>query len=358
MQNNILSALEATYAFSEWRFNNEAEFKHELFHQLALTKYEGVSLSQAESGALTPRLHAEGKVENGNPAKADLLLCDPFVFQGFNYKVDHIIELKVSLTEKALRDEIKKLDSYERKTDGIWLVSLNPLRIPTEHIPKEHRATDSFRVIGGPKITGDATPDNHFDQKTPSMSEAIQVVSRCIDKCLNLYGNGKGQFQSYFWCNFEHELERRHSFPCEGDFNALLYHYLRRDLPSSLRIRSEYKPQSLSRRRIDFLIQDPRGEWAIPIEIKMNWDQFKPKYKDKEVVRSEALTILDRFSAVKEEVARISPILVVIQGEWRRMTKIPNKENALLDLEATNFPIEFVCFDEKLNTITRKNYGS
>jgi len=49
---------------------------------------------------------------------------------------------------------------------------------------------------------------------------------------------------------------------------------------------------------------------------------------------------------------------VVIQGEWRRMTKIPNKENALLDLEATNFPIEFVCFDEKLNTITRKNYGS
>ncbi len=360
MHNNILSALDATYAFSEseWRFDNEAEFKHELFHQLALTKYKGVPLSQAENGALTPRLHAEGKVENGNPKKADLLLCDPFVFQKFNYKVDHIIELKVKLGEKELGDEIKKLDSYNRRADGIWLVSLNPLEIPAEHIPKKHPATDSFRVIGGPKITGVATTNKHFDQKIPSMDGVVQIVSSCIDKCLNLYGNGKGQFQSYFWCNFEHEQERGHSFPCEGDFNALLYHYLREDLPSSLRIRSEYKPGSLSRRRIDFLIQGPRNEWAIPIEVKMNWDQFKPKYKNKKLVQSEALTILERFSAVKKEVTRIYPILVVIQGEWRRKTKMLNKENAIFDLKATNFPVELVYYDERLNIISRQNYGS
>jgi len=189
------------------------------------------------------------------------------------------------------------------------------------------------------------------------MTATVTTVNRCIDKCLSLYGNGKGQYQSYFWCNFEHELERRHSFPCEGDFNAQLYHLLRQELPSSLRIHSEYTPQSLSRRRIDFLVQDPNKEWAIPIEVKMNWDQFKPKYKDRKLIRSEALTILDRFSAVKDEVTRISPILVVIQGEWRRTTKMPNKENALRDLAAAEFPVELVCFDERIDTILRKTYG-
>lgn len=355
MQNLILSALETTYAYSGWSFSNESEFKHELFHQLALLKHKGVPLAQTEAGALTPRLHAEGKVQNGNPAKADLLVCDPFVFQGFNYKVDHVIELKVSLTAKALKDEIGKLNSYQRRISGIWLISLNPLRIPTEGIPKEHPAAESLRVIG-PTGIGDATPEIHRDQEAPSLSEVVLIVGRCVDKCLNLYGNGKGQFQSHFWCNFEHELERRHSFPCEGDFNAQLYHCLRINLPASLRIYSEYSPQSLSRRRIDFLIKAPGGEWAIPIEVKMNWDQFKPKYKNRAPIRSEALTILDRFSAVKEEMIRISPILVVIQGEWRRATKMPNKENALRDLETAAFPFELACYDESLNTIVRKNY--
>jgi|GEM_PF-2750219 len=367
MHNNILSALDATYAFRGWSFNNEAEFKHELFHQLALTKYMGIPLSQVEPGARTPRLHAEGKVENGNPAKADLLICNPAVFQGFNYKVDHIIELKVSLKKSALNAEMRKLESYKKRTDGIWLVSLNPLEISDEDIPKEHRATDSLRVIG-PKPTGDKNDPQEFRGESPTMSAALKIVSRCIDKCLNLYGNGKEQFQSYFWCNFEHELERGHSFPCEGDFNASLYHYLRRDLPSSLIIRSEYSPNSRSRRRIDFLIQEPSGKWAIPIEIKMNWDQFKPKYKfkpkskDRIDVQSEALTILERFSAIKEEVMQMSPILVVIQGEWRRVTKIQNekmqnKKNALNDLKTANFPVELVSFDESKNAISRKNYG-
>lgn len=356
MHNNILSALDATYAFRGWSFNNEAEFKHELFHQLALTKYGGIPLSQIEPGAKTPRLHAEGKAENGNPAKADLLICDPTVFQGFNYKVDHIIELKVSLTKRALRDEMKKLDSYKKRTDGIWLVSLKPLNFSDEDIPKEHSATNSLRVIG-PKTTGDTNTVKSFYRQTPSMSAALKIVSRCIDKCLNLYGSGKEQFQSYFWCNFEHELRRSHSFPCEGDFNASLYHSLRKGLPSSLIIRSEYSPKSLSRRRIDFLIQDPGGKWAIPIEIKMNWDQFKSKYKDELVVQSEALTILERFSAIQEEFMYIAPILVVIQGEWRRMTKMQNKENALIDLDTANFPVELVSFDENANAISRKNYG-
>ena len=357
MHNNILSALDATYAFRGWSFNNEAEFKHELFHQLALTKYRGIPLSQVEPGARTPRLHAEGKVENGNPAKADLLICNPAVFQGFNYKVNHIIELKKSLTKKALSDEMKKLDSYKKRTDGIWLVSLKPLKISDEGIPKEHRATDRLIIRGGPKTKGDTATVKSFDEQTPSMSAALKIVSRCIDKCLNLYGNEKRQFQSHFWCNFEHELKRGHSYPCEGDFNASLYHSLRQDLPSSLKIRSEYSPKSLSRRRIDFLIQDPSGKWAIPIEIKMNWDQFKPKYKNKIVVQSEANTILDRFSAIQEEVMHMSPLLVVIQGEWRRVTKMQNKENALHDLDTANFLIELVSFDENLNTISRKNYG-
>ena len=356
MHNLILSALDATYSYSGWRFGNESEFKHELFHQLALKKHNDVPLAQAEFDALTPRLHAEAKVENGNRAKADLLVCDPFVFQDFNYKVDQVIELKVSLTAKALRDEITKLDSYQNTASGIWLVSLNPLRIPTEKIPETHPAAESFHVIG-PAENKDVEPNVHRGQDVPSMSEALQIVNNCIDRCLNLYGTGKEQYQSFFWCNFEHELERRHSFPCEGDFNAQLYHCLRLRLPTSLRIHSEYTPKSLSRRRIDFLIQDPNEAWAIPIEVKMNWDQFKPKYKNRQMIRSEAHTILDRFSAAKQEVAQVSPILVVIQGEWRRVTNMPNRENALRDLESTDFPIEFVCFDEQVNAIVRKRFG-
>ena len=102
----------------------------------------------------------------------------------------------------------------------------------------------------------------------------------------------------------------------------------------------------------------PNYPKTVPIEIKMNWDQFKPKYKNRQPVRSEALTILDRFAAAREEFESISPILVVIQGEWRRVTKMQNKENGLQDLQTAGFPVEMVCFDEKLGSIVRNDFGA
>jgi hypothetical protein len=272
--------------------------------------------------------------------------------------VDHVIELKVSLTTKALNDELQKLDTYQNRTKSVWLVSLNPLRLPEERIPTKHRITDDLQVIGSkPKPQSDRTEVAATEHNALSLTDVRHTISKCIDDCLFLYGDGKKQFQSYFWCNFEHEQERRHSFPCEGDFNAHLYHRLRTELPDALRIHSEYTPGSISRRRIDFLVRAPNEGWSIPIEVKMNWDQFKPKYKNRKLIRSEALTILDRFAAVRDEEEIVSPILVVIQREWRRETKMRNMENAIKDLETTTVPLELVGFDELRNRIVRETFG-
>jgi hypothetical protein len=356
MHAQIHSALIATFAFSGWRFDTESEFKHELFHQLAIQQTNGVPLGCAGLGELTPILHAEGKVENGNPAKADILLCDPRTFQEFNYKACHIIELKKSLTRQALALELKKIDSYQNQYESIWLASSTPLSLSQELIPTRHSKAERFHVIG-PEAEPELISVETNATDGPAMVDVANIARECIDTCLNLYGTGKAQYQSYFWCNFEHEQERRHSYPCEGDFNSQLYHHLRQRLPLSVRIHSEYSPRNLPRRRIDFLLQGPGEEWAIPIETKMNWDQFKPKYKNRQLIRSEAGTIMDRFDAVQHEFVRSAPMLVVIQGQWRRQTKMQNKENALRELGESRFPIEFVCFHEGADSVQRIALG-
>lgn len=132
---------------------------------------------------------------------------------------------------------------------------------------------------------------------------------------------------------------------------------LRLRLPKGTKIYSEYKPKSLNRRRIDFLICNESNTWAIPIELKMNWDQFKPKYKDRKLVRSEALTILDRFKAVSEEFKNTLPIMVVIQGEWRISTR-KSKENAQKELGGTKFPLPSFSYNEALNKVEYIVYGN
>lgn len=356
MHNLIKAALGKTYAFSGWPLANEAEFKHELFHNLAQQSFDGVPLSVAGRDAKTPRLHAEGKVENGNPAKADLLLCDPYVYQTFNYKVDHIIELKVVLNRVTLDTELRKLNNYRGSYDGIWIVSQRPLCVPQQALPSQHPMAGKIRVVGpeGPPQVGAVA---HLTGEEIDLESTLAIARDCLCECLSLYGSGKEQYQSYFWCNFEHELERHHSFPCEGDFNAHLYHRLRRALPAGVRIHSEYQPAGLGRCRIDFLLEGPRKQWWIPIEVKMNWDQFKPKYKNRQLVRAEALTILDRFAAVRAERSCVAPILVVIQGEWRRVTSMPNRRDALEHLSRTEFPVELLCFDEVKHEIVSRTLG-
>ena len=204
MDAKISSALAATFAFTGWRFDNECEFKHELFHQLAIQQVNDASLGHSGPGQLTPRLHAEGKVENGNPAKADILLCDPRKFQEFNYQVSHIIELKMSLTRKSFESELQKIDSYQNQYKSIWLASPTPLSLSQELIPTHHSKAEKFHVIG-PEAEPELMSVYTNATDGPAMADVANVARECIDTCLNLYGTGKAQYQRYFWCNFEHE---------------------------------------------------------------------------------------------------------------------------------------------------------
>ena len=46
----------------------------------------------------------------------------------------------------------------------------------------------------------------------------------------------------------------------------------------------------------------------------MNWDQFKPKYKDRQLTQSEADNLLSKFSRFRERFPGARSIVVVIQG--------------------------------------------
>src|SRR2546430_17120030 len=109
-----MKAVARAFGFCGWPFSNEFEIKHELFHQLARLSVEGVRLSERVPGTPTCRLQAEGKILNGKPQKADLLICDPTHRQKFNYEVSRVIELKQSLSSAALQMEIEKFQSYGR----------------------------------------------------------------------------------------------------------------------------------------------------------------------------------------------------------------------------------------------------
>jgi len=351
----IGSSISEAYAFANWQYANEAEFKHELFHCLARKTVGGTCLSDSADGQISPRLHAETKIENGNPKKADLIICEPSepTSGGFNYRVLHVLELKQRLTGRAIRGEIEKIDTYRGNYDGIWLISAEPARLATSDIPKSHPATPNFYV----RLPDHTQQIVSEEGASISLNDAVIGVHQCIDECLALYIANKRQFQSFYWCNYEHELERGHSYPCEGDFNAQLYHRLRMYFPKGVEIRSEYSPISLPQRRVDLVVRATNDAWAIPIEVKMNWDQFKPKYKQKVLQRSEANTILDRFTAMSDEVATAVPILVVIQGEWRRPTKMPIRENALADLVNSPIPLAFVSVNETVDSIEWKSFG-
>ena len=340
-----------------WTFANEAEFKHELFHVLAQKEVAGELLSNPLPGEPSPRLHSEAKAQNGLPVKADLVVCSPSKRQRFNYTVKHLVELKMSLSPAAMREEFKKLDRYLDSFNNVWLVSNAPLRPEVAAANLTHPAARILRVRSVPEQTH---TESEGTAEPPTLAQAASTVGECIDECLGRYGSGKKQFHSYFWCNFEHELERRHSFPCEGDFNAYLYHLLRSSLPRGVRIHSEYTPAYADKQRIDFLVAPHDGSWAIPIDVKMNWDQFKPKYvsgRPGVQRRSEALTISDRFHATWKEFAAVSPMLVVIQGDWRRPTKMRLEEDALAELRASPIDIELVAFHETAGCVRRRTLG-
>jgi hypothetical protein len=351
MHEKIINAIRRTFGFNAWEFENEFEIKHELFHQLAAGESDGTLIAQVQ-GTPSCRLHAEGKVLNGNPQKADLLICDPERRQKFNYNVDHIIELKNSMSDRIVRDELEKLHSYGKTFKGFFLVANRVTHI-----------TDLPSIINGqpvyvlhrqaiaPILTTKVMHPSRGDFDT-----TLIEVRKSLDETLLDYGRGKQQYHSFFWCNYEHEIGRGHSFPSEGDFNAHFYHRLRTRLPAGIMIRSEVHPQSAPTRRIDFVISNTENTWAIPIEIKMNWDQFKPKYKNYIAQTPEAKVIIDRLDDIRRSYAKAWPMVVVIQGAWQSSSDV--RSQAMPILESVPFPMEFVSFNEHKEGIERRLLGA
>jgi hypothetical protein len=347
----IVTAIARVFGFSGWDFSNEFEIKHELFHQLASLSVDGVGLSERVPGTPTCRLHAEGKILNGRPQKADLLICDPTNRQRFNYEVSHVIELKKSLSPSALQMEMEKFQSYGRSFGGLYVVA--PRAAKGLSLPEALDETPVY-VLHAENVDSIRGVDFASDVEL-CLNEAVSIVRSAVDSALELYGTGRDQYHSFYWCNYEHELWRKHSFPSEGDFNAQLYHALRKALSSSVEVRSEVRPSSDSARRIDLVVRDRTNRWVIPIDVKMNWDQFKPAYKDGRPEDPEAVVIMNRLHNLGRLYPAWHAMLVVIQGDWQLPRDI--RSTALPLLEGCSYPLELVGYSELRSCIVRQQLG-
>jgi hypothetical protein len=136
MHEQIVAAVGRVFGFLGWRFSNEFEIKHELFHQLAVLSLDGQQLSEKLPGAPSCRLHAEGKILNGRPQKADLLICDPTRRQEFNHEVSHVIELKQSLSDAW--DQFKPAYKDGKVKDPEATIIMNRLRSLGSAFPAWH----------------------------------------------------------------------------------------------------------------------------------------------------------------------------------------------------------------------------
>jgi hypothetical protein len=351
MHERILTAVAKTFGFSGWNLNTEFEIKYELFHQLAKLDVAGTSLAAAVPGTPSCRLHAEGRVLSDKPQRADLLLCDPSRRNPFNYEVSEVLELKQRFSERDARVEIEKFRAYGRSCGGLYLIA--PIASAKLDVPPSINGTPVHLLH---RTNVSAVQDDEFsDERALSLESAVETVRQAVDATLELYGRGRVQYHSFFWCNWPYDTGLRHSFPSEGDFNAQLYHALRQRLPASVEIRCEVHPPADTRRRIDLVVSDRSRRWAIPIDVKMNWDQFKPSYKDGVPQVPEAKVIMGRLRDLGDSYPAWHAMLIVIQGHWRLPRDI--RAQALPLLEDCEYPLELVMYCELRDRILRRSVG-
>ncbi len=348
--NIIDEAIKEAYQFKKWKFKNEAEFKHELFHILAKKISRNNKLEYKGKTGYTSILHAEARPENGINSKADIIICNPESENQplFNYSVEYILELKYKFNKRNFEDEIKKLNRYSRNFKSIYFISATGSRKSIKDDKIEHYTSKNIIVKFPPNQIG----KNIVNIKSVEFNweNIFNIVQKSILKVLNKYGNNKEQFKAYFWCNYEGEVSKGFSYPSEGDFNAFLYNELRLNLPSGIEIRSEFSIKDNKKNyRIDLVVSDVDKTFLIPIEVKMNWDQFKLETDQR---KSEAYRILKRFELLKNKyrTRKVTPILVVIQGYWRIPTTI-KKEESLYELRRAKINYNFMTFNEKNNQI-------
>ena len=334
-------ALGRTYAVNR-RFDNESDFKFELFHQLHQMKLNGRSLGVKWPGSPTCAMHAEAKAENGNPSKADILICNPTRPNGFNYMTEVIIELKDTLNVRALRTELEKFATYTvRSIRRLYLIPANKTTLTdpqkSDILAEYCRSSRSLTILDRSSV------ESRRARKARDSGDSRPLadhVSECVRQTLNLYGKNRKQYHGFFWCNYEHETNKGWTFPVEGDFNAQLYHRLRTNLPAA-EIRTEYRPSSAVRSRVDFFISNS-GE-SVGLEVKMNWDQFRFQPRKK---KQETDAIMEKFDAMKHDHGSHSNLLVVIQGEDGH--KSNNKAEALKRLQGEDLSLFY--YDEIRNT--------
>ena len=287
-------------------------------------------------------LHAEAKAENGNPAKADILICNPLKPNSFNYATEVIVELKDRLTGSALRTELKKFATYSDL--GIRRLYVIPANRTTLTDYEKANILADYRWAPGVLAILDrsiVTPRKTRTEKSAGIRRPLVVrVSECISRSLKLYGRNRDQYQGFFWCNYEHETGKGWTFPVEGDFNAQLYNFLRTKLPGA-QIQTGHRPTSGARSRVDFFITET--DESVGVEVKMNWDQmrFQPGRK-----KQETEGILQKFEALSLKHASHSNLLVVIQGEDGH--KSNNKAEAMRQLQGRDFSLLY--FDERRNS--------
>lgn len=309
----LRESVAAAYIYKQ-NYANESDFKFELYHQLALNRFNNSFLHQKAMNANTCYLHSEGKPENGNPAKADLLVCNPYQFQKFNFYVDYILEIKKIMNVNNVGIEIAKLKSYRKEYTKVYFISVDNVNDVVKKSVEDLASTGRQKVVllyPGNLRSTEAVASNRIQY---NIDEVSKIVESSIEYALNLYANGMRQFHGFYWCNYEHETNKKFTYPCEGDFICQLYHDIRNKLPS-INILSEFHPGQ-NNHRIDLVVFPNDKSWCIPIDVKMNWDQFKRKFeKSGKEKTPEAELILERFDELGTVFPKLYPIIVVIQGE-------------------------------------------
>ena len=336
----IRKALSRTYA-SRDKFDNESDFKFELYHQLHQLEMNGHRLGNRMPGYPTCPLHVEAKPENGNPSKADLLVCNPASRNPFNYAAEVVIELKGTLNSKALRTEVEKFSKYtDTSIRKLYLIAGN--RTTLTESQKSATLSDHPGVARKLTFLGrEVIPAKSSSRRRASRSKRslFDRVAESIRRTLNLYGRHRRQYHGFYWCNYEHEQNKGWTFPVEGDFNAQLYHRLRTSPAGDITVLTEHRPSSTGRERVDLFITG--AEESVGIEVKMNWDQFRHQPGKK----LEADSILEKFHALGDRQPNHKNILVVIQGHDGH--KSSNKSEALKYLDGKGFSLFY--YDERQN---------
>ena len=346
----LKQALAQTYAYRA-EYDNESDFKHELFHRLHGMEIDGYKLGDRLPGYKTCMLHAESDpivgaswVKPKQKPKADLLICNPAIEQKYNYKTGFVIELKTSLNSQKLNIEINKFAGYRGTVRKIYIASANKPRISRENAKRtasEHTPPGtSIEVFDRNSIT--YTPSPQVRRRSSAKTALSERVAKCIKNTLHLYGDDlTDKFHNFFWRNYisQDELTRPWTFPSEKDFVAHLYHRLRVTFGKGADVNTEYRTPSAYNKRVDLFVR--RGDETVGIEVKMN---YNPSNCSKPAV---VKALSQKFDAMSNDNANHSNFLVVIQGQKGYDGNA--KWNALSRLHQTGSELSMLYYAEHDN---------